>query len=146
MREVLSSLSRGQSEYIQPKTIPYFMDLHDHNLRLLELIDAAREKASTAMDAHLSVSSNSLNEIMKVLTIFAAIVVIPTLIASIYGMNFNSEKSPWNMPELHWYWGYPACLAVMAALTIALVIFFRRKGWLGGESTKGKQNDRTGTS
>ncbi len=125
MRDILSLLSRGQSEYIQPKTVPYFMDLHDHNLRLIELIDSARDKASTAMDAHLSVSSNNLNEVMKVLTIFAAIVVIPTMIASIYGMNFVNPIPAFNDPN-----GFMIAMAMMVLLSGILLLHFKRKGWI----------------
>jgi magnesium transporter len=71
-----------------------------------------------------------MNEVMKVLTIIATIFIPLTFIAGIYGMNFRPEKSPWNMPELDWYWGYPAALAVMALVVVGMLIYFRRKRWL----------------
>ncbi|HEY9300468.1 MAG TPA: CorA family divalent cation transporter, partial [Phormidium sp.] len=58
-----------------------------------------------------------------------------TFIAGVYGMNFNTETSPWNMPELNWYWGYPACWAVMIAIAAGLVFFFWRRGWFENFST-----------
>jgi magnesium transporter len=71
-----------------------------------------------------------MNEVMKVLTLIATMFIPLTFIAGIYGMNFDRSKSPLNMPELQWYWGYPFSLALMGALALCLVMFFRRKGWL----------------
>jgi magnesium transporter len=71
-----------------------------------------------------------MNEVMKVLTIMATIFIPLTFVAGIYGMNFNSATSPWNMPELGWRYGYPAALAVMAVTAVGLVYYFRRKNWL----------------
>ncbi len=80
-------------------------------------------------DMYMSGLSNRMNEVMKVLTIIATIFIPLTFIAGIYGMNFNSEVSPWNMPELTWYYGYPASLAVMVVITIIMIYYFRKKGW-----------------
>jgi magnesium transporter len=74
--------------------------------------------------------SNRMNEVMKVLTIIATIFIPLTFIAGVYGMNFNPEKSPFNMPELNWYWGYIGCLAVMLVIAIIMILYFKRKGWL----------------
>jgi magnesium transporter len=82
------------------------------------------------MDVYLSAVSNKMNEIMKVLTVVSSIFIPLTFVAGIYGMNFNTEKSPYNMPELNWYWGYPACLAVMVAISVCLLWFFWQRGWL----------------
>jgi magnesium transporter len=68
---------------------------------------------------------------MKVLTIIATIFIPLTFIAGIYGMNFNSDQSPWNMPELNWYWGYPLALFAMAVVAVLMVMYFKRRRWLG---------------
>ena len=72
-----------------------------------------------------------LNEIMKVLTIIATIFMPLSFIAGVYGMNFDTDASPWNMPELEWWFGYPFALAIMAAVAGGLLYFFWRQGWIG---------------
>jgi len=83
------------------------------------------------MNAHLALASVSQNEDTKRLAAWAAILAVPTMIAGPYGMNFNTEKSSWNMPELNWYYGYPFAYALMVAVTYGLLGFFYRKGWIG---------------
>ncbi len=85
---------------------------------------------SGMLDVYLSSISNRMNEIMKVLTIFAAIFIPLTLIAGIYGMNFNPEKSILNMPELNWYFGYPFALGLMAIVGVGMLFYFKRKKWI----------------
>jgi magnesium transporter len=75
-------------------------------------------------------SGNSLNQVMRVLTAYSIILMSVTLIAGIYGMNFNPNVSPFNMPELDFYFGYPLALLSMAVLAVVLLIFFKRRGWL----------------
>ena len=82
------------------------------------------------MDTYLSAQSHRMNEVMKVLTTIATIFIPLTFVAGIYGMNFDTEISPWNMPELRWYWGYPLILVVMGVLALSLITYFRRKDWL----------------
>ena len=82
------------------------------------------------MDLYLSATSNRLNEIMKVLAIITTIFMPMSFVAGLYGMNFNSERSPWNMPELNWYWGYPIVLGMMGLMAVLLMGLFRWKGWL----------------
>jgi magnesium transporter len=92
------------------------------------------------MDVYLSSISNKTNEIMKILAVVSTIFIPLTFVAGIYGMNFNPEISPWNMPELNWYWGYPAVLGVMAAIAAGMVFFFYRLGWFGDiTSTRQKE-------
>jgi magnesium transporter len=73
--------------------------------------------------------SNKMNEVMKVLTIIATIFIPLTFVAGIYGMNFNTDLSPLNMPELNWYYGYPASLAVMILMALLMIYYFKRKSW-----------------
>jgi magnesium transporter len=84
------------------------------------------------MELQLSTVSNRTNEVMRVLTVIATIFIPLTFLSSIWGMNFDGSISPWNMPELRWRYGYPAALGVMLAVAVWLLIFFWRKGWLGG--------------
>jgi magnesium transporter len=102
----------------------YFRDVYDHLWRLNQSIDAIRDMVTTAMSVHLSLSTMQENETTKRLAAYAALVAVPTMIAGLYGMNFE------NMPELRWSWGYPATLLVMAAIDVYLFYRFRKTGWL----------------
>ncbi|MFT4993514.1 MAG: magnesium transporter [Paraglaciecola sp.] len=82
------------------------------------------------VDLYLSSVSNHMNEVMKVFTMIATIFIPMTFIAGIYGMNFNSGSSPWNMPELQWYWGYPMALGSMLAIALVMLVYFKGKIWL----------------
>lgn len=125
MREVLHILQSGRlTENISEKNIPYYRDLYDHMIRAFELIETYRELASGAFDAYLSSVSNALNEVMKVLTALAAIIMVPALIAGIYGMNFEY------LPEIHWRYGYFFALGLMAVSMAIMTIYFRRKRWM----------------
>ncbi|MFP4058037.1 MAG: magnesium/cobalt transporter CorA [Candidatus Brocadiia bacterium] len=132
LREAINSLIREESDLVGETTRIYFRDCYDHAIQVLDVVETYRELAGGLMDVYLSSLSNKMNEVMKVLTIIATIFIPLTFIAGIYGMNFNPQASPLNMPELDWYWGYPAVWAVMIAVTVAMLCLFRRKGWLGG--------------
>jgi magnesium transporter len=136
LREAVNSLVRDPSPLIREETRIYLRDVHDHIIQVIDIVETYREIASGLMDVYLSSVSNRMNEVMKLLTIIATIFIPLTFIAGIYGMNFNPEKSPWNMPELNWYWGYPFSLALMALTAIALLIYFQRKGWLRRDASK----------
>lgn len=130
-REMLNTLIREDCPLIRPQTRPYLRDCYDHTVQLIDLIEIYREIASGLVDVYLSSVSSHMNEVMKVLTIIATIFIPLSFIAGIYGMNFDPEKSPWNMPELAWYFGYPFALTLMAVLALGLLWYFRRKGWIG---------------
>jgi magnesium transporter len=102
----------------------YFRDIYDHLQRLNQIIESNRDTVTSATSVNLSMIAMQENETMKRLTAYAALVAIPTLIAGIYGMNFV------DMPELHWRYGYPVCMGVMAALDGYLFYLFRRSKWL----------------
>jgi magnesium transporter len=93
------------------------------------MVETYRELASSLMDVYLSSISNKMNEVMKILTVISTIFIPLTFIAGIYGMNFNPDKSPFNMPELNWYWGYLFCWSLMLVIAAGLVYFFWRRGW-----------------
>jgi magnesium transporter len=122
MREVLDMLTE-ESSIVTPALMPYYRDVQDHVIRSIELIDNVRELLSSALEARLVQASNRLNVVMKQLSAWAAIILIPTLIAGIYGMNFR------HMPELDWRLGYPFSLGVMAVSAFALYRIFKKRDW-----------------
>jgi magnesium transporter len=124
LREVVASLLRGEVKWIDEHTATYLQDVYDHVLRAVEQVDAQRELLGNAVDAHLAIISNRMNFVMKKMTSWGAILFGASLIAGIYGMNFE------NMPELGWRFGYLWALGLMATLTIVLVRYFRNKDWL----------------
>ncbi len=130
-REMLSAMIRDEFAFVREETKLFLRDCYDHTIQLIDMIETYREIASGLVDIQLSSVSNRMNEVMKVLTIIATIFIPLTFIAGIYGMNFDTQASPWNMPELHWRYGYPVSLLAMAAIAVALLFWFRRKGWLG---------------
>ncbi|MDF2388109.1 magnesium/cobalt transporter CorA [Nostoc ellipsosporum NOK] len=134
-RDAINSLIRDGSELISEEVRIYLRDCYDHTVQVMDMVETYRELASGLMDVYLSAVSNKMNEIMKLLTVVSSIFIPLTFVAGIYGMNFNTEKSPYNMPELNWYWGYPLCLAGMAAIAFTLLFFFWRRGWLQNSST-----------
>jgi magnesium transporter len=134
-RDAINALIRDGSDLISHDVQIYLRDCYDHAIQVLDLVETYRELASSLMDVYLSSVGNKMNEIMKLLTVISSIFIPLTFIAGLYGMNFNSEKSPWNMPELNWYWGYPVCIGAMALTAGGLVYFFWRKGWFENFST-----------
>ena len=129
-RDMLNVLIRDSHVLISDRTLRYFKDIYDHTIQIIDTIEVYRELASGLMDVYLSAASNRMNEVMKLLAVISTIFIPLTFIAGVYGMNFNTAASPWNMPELSWYWGYPLCLTVMFTIALTLVIYFWRKGWL----------------
>ncbi|MEZ5248340.1 MAG: magnesium transporter CorA family protein [Ilumatobacteraceae bacterium] len=124
LREVLGAISRQEVAGITGESLVLARDLYDRMLRVVEVVDEQRELLGNAVDAHLAVMSNQMNLVMKQLTAWGSIVFGATLIAGIYGMNFE------HMPELSWTLGYPLALAMMAALSAVLYRVFRRRDWL----------------
>ena len=130
VRDVTSRLERMELPFMSSETSVYFRDVYDHTLNTMELIDSSREMLSSMIDLYQSTVSFRMNEVMKVLTIIATFFLPLGFLAGLYGMNFNPEVSPLNMPELGWYYGYPYALALMAIVAVGMFIYFRRKGWL----------------
>jgi magnesium transporter len=140
LREAINTLIRDMEVTFSEETRIHLRDCYDHAVRIIDFIETYRELAADLMDVYLSSLSNRMNEVMKVLTIITTLFVPPTLIAGIYGMNFNTEVSPYNMPELNWFFGYPFALFLMLALTSGVVILLWYKGWLGVLSRKSSEN------
>ncbi|MDH4108773.1 MAG: magnesium/cobalt transporter CorA [Gammaproteobacteria bacterium] len=130
-RELLSGLDREASGLLQPETRVHIRDVYDHTIQIIDLVESYREVSSDLMGLYLSSVSNRMNEVMKVLTIFATIFMPLGFIAGVYGMNFDPGVSRWNMPELGWTFGYPFALGLMAGSAGLLLYVLWRKGWLG---------------
>ena len=128
-REAVKDFIELESELVTEQTQLFLRDCKDHVMQVSDVLESYRELTGGLMDMCLSLQGNSMNEVMKVLTIIATIFIPLTFIAGVYGMNFDPERSPWNLPELGWYWGYPFSLALMVVSAAALVLYFRRKGW-----------------
>ncbi len=131
LRETVNAILRDASENFEADTLIHVRDLYDHSVQLIDVVETYRELAADLMDVYLSSISNRMNEVMKVLTIITTIFVPPGLVAAIYGMNFRQDRSPFNMPELSWYFGYPFALTLMLLLALSTLSFFWWKGWLG---------------
>ena len=129
-REVVSDLLKGESSLIKEDTLVYLRDCYDHVTQILELIENYREMAANLIELYLSSANHRLSETMRVLTIIATIFIPLTFVVGLYGMNFSHPQSPWAMPELHWYYGYPMLWGVMIIMVICMLIYFKRKNWL----------------
>jgi magnesium transporter len=123
MRDSANVLLRREVEILDDEALPYYQDLYDHLVRVLDTLDLYRDLTAATLDAHESVTNNNLNQIVKRLTAVTVLLMVPTLIAGIYGMNF------FFMPELELRYGYPAVLLAMLVIVIALFLYFRKKGW-----------------
>lgn len=130
LREMLASLLRLESPLMDEETKVHLRDAQDHAIQLLDIVDSSRDVSSSLMDLYLTMVSNRMNEVMKVLTIIATIFIPLSFLAGLYGMNFDTS-SPWNLPELSWRYGYPGLLGVMVLVGGGLVLWFKRRGWLG---------------
>ncbi len=131
LREVINALIRDANTMITEETRLYLRDCYDHVVRIIDLVENFRELSADLTDLHLSMVSYKMNEVMKVLTIMATIFIPLTFIVGVYGMNFDPDASPWNMPELRAYYGYPITMASMGIMVLCMLVYFRRKGWIG---------------
>ncbi len=124
LREVVNAIIRREIEFVDDQAIVHFHDVYDRVLRVGDLVESQRDLLTGLLEANLAVTSNQLNQVMKKMTSWGAILIVATLIAGIYGMNFR------HMPELHWQYGYAMALGLMAVSTFVLWRYFKRKGWL----------------
>ena len=124
LREVVSALLRKEIDWIEDHDVVLLQDVYDHVLRMVDVLDSARELMGNAVDAHLAIISNRMNSVMKKMTSWGAILLGSTLIAGIYGMNFR------DMPELRWRFGYGYAVGLMLTITIVGYWYFKRKDWL----------------
>ena len=138
-REILLKLSRGEYDEIPPDALPYYRDVYDHFLRVQDVTDGYRDLVTSALDAYLSVQSNRMNEVVKTLTLMSTVMLPLSFIAGVYGMNFKGEKSPYNMPELEWFYGYPFALGLMLAVALGILWWFRWKGYIGAGRDRARE-------
>ena len=124
LREPMRKFAMGVDDRVTAETATYFRDVSDHLQRVSEVVDNLDVLLSTAFDAHLARISVQQNEDMRKISAGAALIVVPTLIAGIYGMNFD------HMPELHWSYGYPFALLLMVGVSVGLFAWFKKSGWL----------------
>jgi magnesium transporter len=140
-REAVNQLVRDPNPRISDHTRTYLRDVYDHTTQLIDLTETYREICSDMRDFYMSSVSNRMNEIMRVLTVIATIFIPLSFVVGIWGMNFDTESSPLNMPELKWYYGYPMAWAVMIAVAGGMLGYFYRRGWLGRQDRGIESND-----
>ena len=124
LREVINTVVRDESRLFRNSTSVFFRDVYDHTIQVIDTVETFRDMISGMLDIYMSSVSNKMNEVMKVLTIFAAIFIPLTFIAGIYGMNFE------HMPELSWKYGYGFALIIMGSLVTVMLGYFKHKRWL----------------
>ncbi|MDA8744446.1 magnesium/cobalt transporter CorA [Rubripirellula amarantea] len=130
-REMIQSWLTYNGPLTGEATRLHLRDVADHTIRVVELLEMCRESCSDLRDLQMSAASMRMNEVMKVLTVIATIFIPLSFIAGLYGMNFSTQTSPWNMPETQWYFGYPFALFLMSLVAGGMVVFFYRKRWIG---------------
>ncbi|TGL62591.1 magnesium transporter CorA family protein [Leptospira jelokensis] len=122
-KEVLEDLEKIKNSFFSDEADAFFRDVRDHSIRILELVDSNIESISSALEAHIAISTRKTNEIMKILTIMTAIMLPMSLVAGIYGMNFR------HMPSLEWEYGFASAISAMGLLGFSMLVYFRIKRW-----------------
>lgn len=126
-REILNTLLRDEFPVIAKETKIYLRDCYDHTIQIMDLMESYRDTAASMTDIYLSSVSNRLNEVLRVLALITTLFIPPTFIVGVYGMNFSHPNSPWAMPELSWYYGYPMVWGIIIVTVIIMVVYFKRK-------------------
>ena len=129
-RDALNELIRDDCPLVSQETRVYLRDCVDHTAQILDVVETYREMCADLRDYYLSTVNYRMNQVIKVLTILSTIFLPLGFITGLYGMNFDPDKSRWNMPELHWSYGYPFSLGFMFLTTVGMLIFMKRRGWL----------------
>jgi magnesium transporter len=129
LREVIGTLLRDESGTVSDATKVFLRDCNDHLTQVIDITESFRDLTAGLMDVYHSSLGFRTNEIMRVLTLVSTFFIPLTFLAGVYGMNFSTE-SPWNMPELHWRFGYIAFWCIAVLIGIGMFVFFRRKKWL----------------
>lgn len=128
-REALGRLMREGTGMFDAATLPYLRDVYDHTVHIMDLLESYREMAASLVDVYISSVNHRLNEVMKVLTVIATIFIPLTFLVGVYGMNFAHPDSPWAMPELYAYYGYPIVWGIMILIAGGMLYAFKRRGW-----------------
>lgn len=139
-REALSTIIREDLPPLGAGIKVFFRDCYDHTVQLIDMLETYRETGSDLMEVYLSSLSNRMNEVIKVLTIISTIFMPLGFIAGVYGMNFSTAH-PLNMPELSWRYGYIAVLSLMGLVAAGLLLYFRRRGWLGRDHPRPRERE-----
>ncbi len=129
LRDAMSKLIKDETGFIEPANIRYYRDVYDHVVHLIDSLDTYKDLTSALMDIYINTLNTRMNEVMKVLTIISTIFIPLTFIVGVYGMNFNTEKSAWNMPELNSPYGYPIVMGIMVVIVIGMMRYFKYKKW-----------------
>ena len=131
LREILNAIVRDESPLIDKQVRVFFRDCQDHVIQVAEFVESTRERAGDLGDLYMSMVSEQTGRVMNLLTIISTIFIPLTFLCGVYGMNFDTAVSPYNMPELKWQYGYPVFWGVLLVIFIGMLIVFKRKGWLG---------------
>ena len=129
LREMIFTIEKEKFNFIQKTTYVYLRDLSDHIKQIIDSIENYREFINGLLEVYLSNASHRMNEVVKLLTIISTIFIPLTFVVGIYGMNFRTDASRWNMPELDWAFGYPFVMGLMVVIAVTLIIFFKKKRW-----------------
>ncbi|MFM9836632.1 MAG: magnesium/cobalt transporter CorA [Cyclobacteriaceae bacterium] len=129
LRDAMSKLIKDESGFIEEGNIRYYADVYDHVVHIIDSLDTYKDLTSGLMDIYINTLNTRMNEVMKVLTIISTIFIPLTFIVGVYGMNFNTEKSALNMPELNSPYGYPVVMGLMLIMVIGMIRYFKFKKW-----------------
>lgn len=128
-RDAITALMREDQKLIGKNTRYYLRDCADHAAHILDMVESYRDMSVAVMELLISTQNRQLNEAMRMLTMIATIFIPLSFVVGIYGMNFDPEVSPWNMPELSWQYGYPMILLLLLTIGLGMLTLFKRKGW-----------------
>jgi magnesium transporter len=128
-QEALGHLLRSDDSPLSSATRSYVRDVLDHHMRVGDQLENLSDLTRSLHELYLMSLSHRMNDVMKLLTIIATIFIPLTFISGVYGMNFDPDVSPWNMPELRARFGYPAVMLLFAAIGLGMAWMFRRRGW-----------------
>lgn len=131
--DLIGMLMREDTPLITKATRVFLRDCHDHSKQANELTQFYRDTASGLLNTFLAYEGHKTNEIFKILTMVSTVFIPLNFIAGVYGMNFNTTASPLNMPELHWYYGYPFSLFLMLVTALFMLSYFKKRGWMGSK-------------
>jgi magnesium transporter len=141
LRDALNELRRETTPFISDTARVYLRDCYDHAVQLIDLLESYRDIAGDVRDFFLSSISNRMNEVMKSLTLIATIFLPLTFIAGVYGMNFDPDAGPWNMPELRWPYGYIYSLVLMLVVGVGMYAYFKSRGYLVGDPSHDHEHE-----
>jgi magnesium transporter len=129
LRDAMSKILKDESGFIETGNLRYYADVYDHVVHLIDSLDTYKDLTSGLMDIYINTLNSRMNEVMKVLTVISTIFMPLTFIVGVYGMNFHTDKSIWNMPELESPYGYPIVMGFMLLIVVGMIRYFKFKKW-----------------